>query len=514
MIDQKKKKLFVIILLSGVLAFWIAGLEANPVPTLIIADATGDPASLDPHMHYNTQLSSMLRQIYDTLLERDPDGKLVPGLVESWESIDETTWQFKLRKGVRFNNGDELTAKDVKFSIERIIDPETKSPQARDYRTVNRIEVIDKYTVNIITNGPDPILPGRFVVLGNVLPEEAFKNQGGNEFFKHPIGAGPFKFVRWERGEEIVLEANESYYRGSPIIQRLMFKFVSGEEKRMEMLLRGDCHIVTNVMPQYSLSLSQNRSTRLLKKPNLQFFVVQINTLNDNFLADKRIRKALNYATDVELLIKYIQKGNGRKLATFTMPEEFGYNPTLKPYPFDLEKARSLLKTAGYSNGFKIKILVMDHLSALATALRKQWQKVGIMAELISLPREEAISRGLIRKEIAWDIFIGDPTDPLFDSSYQMTIHLDPKHPVCRFHNERMVQLLSQSNLTLNKEKRSFLLKKIQEIVYEEVPTVFLYQNVGLYGVRAEVINFVPHSDTMQRLYKVGLITKKLQTDN
>ena len=95
-----------------------------------------------------------------------------------------------------------------------------------------------------------------------------------------------------------------------------------------------------------------------------------------------------------------------------------------------------------------------------------------------------------------------------------MTIHLDPKHPVCRFHNERMVQLLSQSNLTLNKEKRSFLLKKIQEIVYEEVPTVFLYQNVGLYGVRAEVINFVPHSDTMQRLYKVGLITKKLQTDN
>jgi len=510
MIDQRMKNIFMIVLTAGLLAFGTAKVEASPKGTLIIADATGGPASLDPHMHYNTQLSSMLRQIYDTLFDRDPDGKLVPGLVESWESIDETTWQFRLRKGVRFHNGGEFTAKDVKFSIERIINVETNSPQARDYRTVNRIEVMDKYTVNVITNGPDPILPDRFVVLGNVLPEEAFTNQRENDFSKHPIGAGPFKFVRWEKGKEIILEANESYYRGPPLIQRVMFKFVSGEEKRMEMLLKGDCHIVTNVKPQYSLSISQNKSTRLLKKPNLQFFVVQINTLSDNPFVDKRIRRALNYATDVDLLIKYIQKGNGKKLATFTMPEEFGYDPALKPYPFDLEKARSLLKTAGYPNGFKIKILVMDHLSALATALKIEWQKVGIMAELVSLPREEAISRGLIKKEISWDIFVGDPTDPLFDSSYQMTIHLDPKHPVCRFYNEKIVDLLYQSNLTLNKEKRSFLLKQIQAIVCEEVPMVFLYQNVGLYGVRADVVNFVPYSDTMQRLHNVRLITKKM----
>jgi len=101
------------------------------------------------------------------------------------------------------------------------------------------------------------------------------------------------------------------------------------------------------------------------------------------------------------------------------MPEEFGYNPGLKPYRFDLEKARDLLKTAGYPNGFKIRVLMMDHLSALGTALKKQWQRAGIIAELISLPREVAISRGLIKNEISWDVAISDPTDPLFDASYQ-----------------------------------------------------------------------------------------------
>ena len=133
----------------------------------------------------------------DTLFERDPLGNLIPGLIESWESTDQTTWQFRLRKGVRFHNGDEFTARDVKFSIERILDPRTNSPQARDCRTIDRIEVIDKYILNVTTHGFDPILPDRFGAIGNILPEEAFKNQGEIEFFKHPIGAGPFKFSSW-----------------------------------------------------------------------------------------------------------------------------------------------------------------------------------------------------------------------------------------------------------------------------------------------------------------------------
>jgi peptide/nickel transport system substrate-binding protein len=510
MIDRKIRNTFVIILLAGVLCVWSRGLEASPKGALNIVDATAEPGSLDPHLHYSTQLSSILRQIYDNLFERDPSGKLVSALIESWENIDRTTWQFKVRKGVRFHNGDEFTAQDVKFSLERILDPETKSPQARDCRTVNRIEVMDKYAVNIITSGPDPILPERFVVIGNVLPEKAFKNQGEIEFFKHPIGAGPFKFARWDKGKEMVLEANEEYYRGSPRIQKVVFKFVSGEKERVEMLLNGACHIVTNVMPQYSLTLKQNRNIRLLKKPNVQCFVAKIDALIAGPLSDKRIRKALNYLTDVDLLIKYIQKGNGRLLATFTMPEEFGYNPELKPYPFDLEKARDLLRTAGYPNGFKIKMLTMEHLSALGTALKKQWQKAGVIAELILLPREEVISRGLIKKEISWDVVISDPTDPLFDSSYQMIIQLDPKHPLCRFHNEKIIELLSESNTTLDKEKRSSILKNIQEIVYEEAPMVFLYQNVGLYGVRVDVVDFVPYADTMLRLHNVSLGGNKI----
>lgn len=504
MINHKMKILFIIILSSGLLAFWAVWLEASPKKTLIIADATGEPASLDPHVHYNTQLNGMLRQIYDTLFERDPDGKLIPGLVESWKVMDETTWQFKLREGVKFHNGDELTAKDVKFSIERIMNPETKSPQIRDCRTVDRIEVIDKHTVNVLTKGPDPILPTRFAIVGNVLPEEIFKRMDKVEFFAHPIGAGPFKYVRWEKGKEIVFEANEKYYRGSPKVKEVVFKFISGEEDRIKMLLNGNLDIITNVMPQYTLDLKKDPRTKLVKKASLQFADAVFNNIDSPLFINRKIRQAFNYSTDVDKIIKYVQKGNGRKLATFTMPEEFGYNPKLKPYQFDLKRAKTLLSEAGYSNGFKIKILALDHLRILALALAKEWEKIGIKSEIDFRSRDEGIKLGLIEKKIPWDIFIGDPTDPLFDASYQMTVHLDPKHPVCRFHNDQIVKLLYESNITMDENKRSSFLIKIQEIVHEEAPIVFLYQNINLYGVSAKVLEFVPYVDTMLRLYEVS----------
>ena len=128
------------------------------------------------------------------------------------------------------------------------------------------------------------------------------------------------------------------------------------------MLLEGHCRHYLPMMPQYSLTLKQHRDIRLLKKPNLQSFVAKMNTLKDGPLSDKRIRKALNYLTDVDSLIKYVQKGNGVRLSTFTMPEEFGYNVELTPYRFDFEKARRFLRAAGYPNGFRMKMLVMDLL--------------------------------------------------------------------------------------------------------------------------------------------------------
>jgi len=437
-------------------------------------------------------------------LERDPDGKLIPGLVESWQWLDKTTWQFKLRKGIKFQNGDECVAKDVKFSIERIINPETKSPQMRDLGSIDRIETIDQYIINFITKGPDPLLPSKFVALGNILPEEVFKRRGETEFFKNPIGTGPFKFVKWEKGKEIILEANEGYFRGSPKVKEVVFKFIYGEENRIKMLLNGNLDIVTNVMPQYTLDLKKDPRTKLVKKSSLQFADAVFNTVDNTPFINKKVRQAFNYATDVDKLIKYVQKGNGRRLATFTMPEEFGYNPTLKPYSFDLEKAKSLLSEAGYSNGFEIKILALEHLRILALSLVKQWEKIGVKSEIDFRSRDEGIKLGLIEKKISWDIFIGDPTDPLFDASHQMTIHLDPKHPVCRFHNDQIVKLLYESNITMDGKKRLNLLIKIQEIVYEEAPIVFLYQNINLYGVSAKVLGFAPYVDTMLRLYDVS----------
>ena len=498
-----KRILMILLLLAGLLPLWCGLSNAEPKGTLIVADATGVPDTWDPYKIYGTEMKSIFRQIYDLLIDRDPNGKLIPGIAKSWELFDDTIWQIKLQEGIKFHNGDEVTAEDVEFSIKRILDPKVKSPRRRDFDFIDRVEVINKYTVNIITKEPYALLPDRLFQFSIILPARVFQQESAEEFFNNPIGVGPFKFAKWDK-EGIILEANENYWKGSPKVKRVIFKFISGKKERIERLLNKDLDIVSNIMPQYTLKLRKDKRIKLIKKPVIQFFNAILDTFGKKAFADRRVRQALNYATDVDKLIRYVQKGNGRRLATFSMPEEFGYNPNLKPYPFDIEKARTLLAQAGYPNGFKVKVLTTDDCKELAKALASQWRKLGIETELDVRSRTEAISIW-INKKIPFDIFTVDPTDLLLDASYQMVVHLDPQHPISRFHDDRVIKLLYKSNETMDKEKRSALLQKIQEIVYEEAPVVFLYQNIGLYGVGADVIGFVPYADTILRLYNVSV---------
>ncbi|MBI4619454.1 MAG: hypothetical protein HY739_04745 [Desulfobacterales bacterium] len=491
-------------ILAGLFVLWAGVVHAGPEGTLNICQGTAEPLTLDPHMHHDVETEDIIRQLCEHLVDRDANGRLIPALATGWNLIDKTTWQFKLRRGVRFHNGENFDAKAVKFSIERIIDPKGESPQRRLYESIEHVDIIDDYTVNIVTKEIDVLLPGRLSLFANIVPMGYLKEVGESEFAKRPIGTGPFKFFKWEKGKAIVLIANDSYFNGPPKIRKLIFKFIADQKERVKMLLEGEVDILTNIMPHYRAKLKEDKRIKLLQKANIQFVSVMFNTLGENVFTDRRVRQALNYATDVDKLIRYVRKGMGRRLATFTMPEEFGYNPDLRPYPFDIDKAKKLLKEAGYPDGFKIKMLAMESISALAPALKKQWAKIGVKVELSCISRADAISKALIKKGIPFDIFIGDPIAPLLDASLQMTLHLDPKHPISKFHNDQISELLYKSYETMDTQRRLAILQKIQEIVYEEAPLVFLYQNITLYGVRANVKGFEPYADAMLRLYNVS----------
>jgi peptide/nickel transport system substrate-binding protein len=415
----------------------ISGLSyAQQQKVLRVSQALTEPATIDPHMHHNVETEDITRQICEHLIERDPDGKLIPSLATGWQLIDENTWQFKLRKGVRFHNGEEFDAEAVKFSIDRIIDPNRRSPQKHWYASISQAEIIDNHTINIITKGIDVLLPAKLgSFLGNVVPVRYSKEVGEAEFGRHPIGTGPFKFLSLKRGGEIALVPNEKYWGQVPKIDRLEFYFIPDPQKQIEMLVNGDLDIVSNIPPRSSLRLKQDPNTSLVKKATLQYMSSRMNTLKGGPLSDPRVRQSINYAIDVDKLIKYVFNGNGKKLATITMPEEFGFHPSLKPYPYDPQFAKELLKKAGYAGGITLDFIVFNDLEDLGKAIEKELSRVGIKTKTKLISREDFIKEST-NKTLDYDITLGNPTDPYFDASFQLNLMFSSKGSFSVYQNK------------------------------------------------------------------------------
>jgi peptide/nickel transport system substrate-binding protein len=491
-----------------VIGSWIltSGLVcAEQQRVLRVSQALTVPSTLDPHMHYNVETEDITRQICEHLIDRDPNGKLIPSLAISWNLVNDTTWQFKLRKGVRFHNGEEFDAKAVKFSIERIINPNGKSPQKKWYATISQVQIVDDYTINIITEGIDVLLPTKLgSFLGNVVPMQYLMEVGDAEFGRHPIGTGPFKFLSQGRENEIALVPNETYWGQIPKIDRLVFYFIPDSQRQIEMLINGDIDIVSNIPPRSSLRIKQNPDTNLVKKATLQFTSSRMNTVKGGPLSDLRVRQSINYAIDVDKLIKYIFNGNGKKLATITMPEEFGFHPSLKPYPYDLQFAKELLKKAGHAGGITLDFIVFNDLEELGKAIEKELLKANIKTKTRLISREDFI-KGSSNKTLKFDLTLGNPTDPYFDASVQLDLMFNSKGSFSVYQNKEVDQLLEEAAKTTNVVKRRLILMKIQEIIHSEAANLFLFQIVKAYGLQKGVSGFVPYADGLLRLNQVSI---------
>ena len=187
--------------------------------TIVIAQGV-DPTTLDPQNHYETPAFNVLMNIYETLLLRSDDMKIQPLLATSYKLIDDNTWEFKLRKGVKFQNGEEFNAAAVKFSLERISDPKNKMKQTPLQGVVDRIDIVDDYTVRIITKKPYPYLDAQLSHIGAIMPPKYVQEKGPSYIAANPVGTGPYKLVRWVKDDQLILEANENYWGGSPKIKK------------------------------------------------------------------------------------------------------------------------------------------------------------------------------------------------------------------------------------------------------------------------------------------------------
>jgi len=293
--------------------------------TLVVAQST-DASTLDPQKQGKMPDMSILSNIFDTLVTRDANNKLAPSLATSWRALNTTTWEFKLRQGVKFQDGEPFNATVVKFSIDRLLDPKTKSPIV-ELRPVKGVKVVNASTVDFLLKAPDPILPNQLTLFGGVMVPPAYIRRKGDAYFAaHPVGTGPFTFVSWQKDSQLVLAANTAYWRGAPTVRRLIFKPIPNEADMVAALKTGDVDIAANISADAAAQLQGAQGLRVVSTPSIRIYYVVLDTTHGP-LADVRVRQALNYAVDANAMVKALLGGYGRRAATLVPRQSFGYDP-------------------------------------------------------------------------------------------------------------------------------------------------------------------------------------------
>lgn len=316
--------------------------------------------------HYQSTLRSTIQfgyMVWDALVTRNPDtGEIIPGLARSWKTIDPLTWEFKIQPGVKFHNGNPCNAEAVRYTIEdRILDPKQKSPQFGNFKWVKKVEVIDDVTFRIITYEPYPIVLERLNTLFVYDPVYC-KEVGDQKVAEAPMGSGPYQFVKWDRGSEIVLKKNPNYWqKGIPKIDNIIYRIIPEVSTRAAEMISGGIDFGLNFTPDLWPTFEKSAKVEPMDVPILRVNFWQFDgsgVASKGPWNDKRVRQAIIHAIDRKAIIKTIMGGHGSELHGPCNPLHWGYDPIVKKldYAYDPEKAKALLKEAGYEKGFEMDV--------------------------------------------------------------------------------------------------------------------------------------------------------------
>jgi len=469
--------------------------------------------SLDPTDYRDRNTQVALKNMFDSLTTRDKDLKVVPQLAESWKTLDDTTWEFKLRRGVKFHNGDDFTSKDVKFTLDRVtregaLDGKT-SPRKSLLASLSGVTVVDDHTVRIQTAKPWAILP-LMLTLQEIVPQKYMKEVGSLGFQKKPVGTGPFQFVGKEGQDQLILERFENYYGGSPNnppvqkapLKYLIFKHIPENIVRIGMLQRKELDIITGISPETVGILKMTPELEVKTSPATRSHFVEINMTRPPF-DDPRIRLALNYAVDMKPVVDHVLGGQGRVLPSILLPNAFAYNPSLRPYEYNIDKAKKLLNDAGYPKELSIKIYCPAATQPFANAIALFLTKVGVNYTIHVV--QPGSSFDIVANRSKWHLFVtswGNSTlDPV--GILVPKFKSGGRGNYSGYSNQRVDQLLSLADGTLDIKKRESYYKEVQGIIHKDVPIIFGYAAEEIYALGQWVKNFTPSSSGMMSMRDV-----------
>ena len=382
--------------------------QAADGPTLTIG-VRGGPDSIDPHFTASGTHAEALKHIFDTLIWSGDGLEIEPRLAESWKVIDPTTWEFKLRKGVKFHDGSDFTAEDVKFSIERIPTVSGPNPTTIYTRRVKETRIIDPHTVHIVTDGPAPVLPNDFIRLFIVSSKAAagLTKETANAAFnsgKAAVGTGPYKFVSWEPKGDLVLDRFDGYWGPKEPWQRHVRKEIANDAARVAQLKAGQLDLITRVPSTDVATLKRDPKVDITTIDTVYVFNIEmdmrekaLNTtakdgtpLDKNPFLDLRVRQAIDMAIDRKTLVEIAMEGLGAPVNQLVTPSIFGFNKALPPLAYNVAAAKKLLAEAGYPNGFKTQFsFTQDRLPGdrqVGTTIAQMLASIGIDAQANAQP--------------------------------------------------------------------------------------------------------------------------------
>lgn len=447
-----------------------------------------EPTTLDPHAADDGGEKMVNDNIYETLMRRDIEGNLELGLAASWpEQVDDTTWHIELRDGVKFHDGESLDAEAVAFSINRMVDPELNSEQMSYFSTFASASVVDRLTVAITTTGPDPILPARLYYF-MIAPPKA--SQADN-FAEAPVGSGPYKFVSWDRGNVIKLEANDDYWEGRPSIDGVTYRFVEESGTRMSSLLAGEVDLITGLLPEFKEQVPQAASMRGLEHP-----VVVLNT-EEGVTADLRVRQALNYAVDKEAMASALFEGDATvEQGQLLGKTYFGYNEAISAYPYDPEKAKALIKEAG-AEGEKITLVSTSGRwlkdREVTEVVGGFWTAAGLDVDVQIYEFDEYLKR-LFDKTTRADAFFIVSGNELLDADRSFSAYYAPSGFGASNKFEELETLVTDARTETDVEKRKSLYQQAVAFAHEQAILTWLLNINNIWGM-SERLEWTPRVD-------------------
>ncbi|QTF08729.1 ABC transporter substrate-binding protein [Brenneria izadpanahii] len=453
---------------------------AQPVKETLTIDLPGDAATLDPHLQWNTDSYSVYRNIFDNLLTRDAAGKIAPQIAASWTYVNDTTIDFQIRDDVSFQDGSQLTADDVVYSIRRIINPELKSPQLSQFDQIDSAEVTGPNQVRITTKSPYPALLAQLVKL-SIVPRAYVEKVGDQQFNQRPLGSGPYRLLNWQKGVQIELQANERYWRGTPPFPRVVFRAVPDVATRIADLQTGKADLIRDLPPDQTAAVQNNADTQVLSAPTERIGYLFINA-QAGPTSDVRVRQAIAYAIDRQALIDALLEGYAAPVNVLGAPPVFGYTDQVPGYPFDPDKARELVKAAG-AEGATITFLTSPVYSrAMVEAIQQMINDVGLKVEIQSSDQPTFLKRRQGEAANAGGLALGAWSCACQDADGVIFPLFRSGSLWAKYHNADFDALVDSARSILDSGQRLEKYRQAYQILHDEAPGIGLYQAYAIYG--------------------------------